>query len=238
MASIRPGEEPLVAESASELSIEVWSDLSCPFCYLGKATLDLALAEFAGREAVRITHRAFQLDPDQAVEVPGDNYDFLAAKFGVSRDQAKGITDQVAERAAGVGLAYNMRDLVVTSTRAAHRLSQLALDSGRQHEVMELLFRAHFCEARHIGRVETLVEIAEAAGLDPETARAAVLGDEFEARIDADLALAGDLGIRGVPFFVLDGRLAISGAQESGTFRTALDRAWASITSVDAAAAG
>ncbi|WP_309113239.1 DsbA family oxidoreductase [Saccharothrix sp.] len=204
------------------MRVEIWSDLVCPWCYIGTARFEQALAGFAHRDEVEVVHRSFELDPGRrhTESVPS----VLAAKYG---PRAAGMDDQVAELARGEGLAYRT-DREVGSTLDAHRLLHLARERGVQHEVLQRMFEAHFGAARSLFTRDDLVEVAVEAGLDGADVRRVL--DDPDAYLDAvraDEREASRLGANGVPFFVLDGRYGVSGAQPVELFANALETAWA-----------
>jgi predicted DsbA family dithiol-disulfide isomerase len=205
--------------------VEIWSDIVCPWCYIGKRRFDEALAAFPGRDRVEVRFRSFELDPGRAPET-GETLDrMLAGKYGVSLDQARAMNDRVTRLAADVGIAFNLDIARPGNTFDAHRLSQLAHEQGLGTQVMERFQAGYFCEGAAVGDPKVLAELATAAGLDPETVRATLAGDGFAQEVREDEALASLLGIRGVPFFVLDRRLGVSGAQEVPVLVQALTQA-------------
>lgn len=209
------------------LGIDVWLDVMCPFCYIGDTELVRALEQFPHRDAVTIRYHSYQLMPELPHDHPVDLNELLASRRGVSPAQAAAMNNGIAERGKSLGLEYRF-DLVHTiNTRTAHRLIQHAGDAGRQHELVQRLFRAYFTDGLNIADPDTLAGLAVEVGLDREAALAALEDAELDRRIDEDIAQAAQLGIRGVPFFVLDGRYGVSGAQQVDAFQQALDQAWA-----------
>ncbi|MEU7529341.1 DsbA family oxidoreductase [Saccharothrix sp. NPDC042600] len=204
------------------MRVEIWSDLVCPWCYIGTARFERALAGFAHRDDVEVVHRSFELDPGRAHTEPVPA--MLTAKYG---PRAAGMDDQVAELARGEGLAYRT-DREVGGTLDAHRLLHLARERGVQHEVLRRMFEAHFGEARSLFTPEALVEVAVEAGLAADEVKR-VLADSgaYLDAVRADQREASRLGANGVPFFVLDGRYGVSGAQPEELFAKALTTAWA-----------
>lgn len=197
------------------LRIDVWSDLACPWCYIGKRRLDAALAQAALPAGVEITWRAFELDPS-APAVRDDGLtpaQRLAAKYRRSEAEAEAMIANVTRIAAGDGLTFAIERSRSGNTFDAHRVVKLAAAHGRATEAKERLFRAHFTEGRALGDRAALGELAGELGLDAAEVDAALTGDRFAAEVRADQRLARELGISGVPFFVFDQRLAVSGAQ-------------------------
>lgn len=208
------------------MRVEIWSDVVCPWCYVGKRQFEKALQGFEHRDQVEVVHRSFQLDPSFPHGETVDVADMLADKYGMSREQAVQMNQQMEERAAGVGLEYHLKDSRAGNTADAHRLVHLAAKHGLQDELVEALFKAHFTDRRSVFDHDSLVKIAEEAGLDAPAARETLSSSTFAAEVANDQREARDLGATGVPFFVIDRRYGISGAQPPETFAQALTRAW------------
>ncbi|MFE9422707.1 DsbA family oxidoreductase [Kitasatospora sp. NPDC006697] len=214
------------------MRVEVWGDINCPWCYIGKARFEQALAGFEHREDVEVVHRSFELDP-RAPREARPVLPLLAAKYGLSPEQAEAAEGRIAENARGEGLPYLSDGRDAANSFDMHRLLHFAKDQGRQAELLDALYRANFADERSAFAAGRLIELAVEAGLDGEAA-AAVLADP-EAYADAvreDEATASAMGATGVPFFVLDRRLGVSGAQPVETFARALEQAWESRTPV------
>jgi predicted DsbA family dithiol-disulfide isomerase len=209
------------------MQLEIWSDVVCPWCYLGRRHLELALEVFAHRGEVEVTYRSFELDPAAPPGVTTPTVERLASKYGMTVAQAHDAQRQMEQRAAQRGLTFRMDALRSGSTRDAHRLLQLAKARGRQAELAECLHRAYFTEQRSVFDHAALADLAADAGLDRDEALAMLAGDEYACDVDADEALARSLGVTGVPFFVFDRRYAVSGAQPPEVLTQALERAWA-----------
>jgi len=202
------------------IKVDIWSDIACPWCFIGKRKFEAAVA--ASGIPVEVEYHSFELSPDTPVEFDGHHEEFLAAKMGVSPEQAKAMGERVTGIAASVGLAYDYDKLQTTNTVLGHQAIHYAKAHGRQLEMKERLLKAYFEEGRHVGRIPELADLAAEIGFDREdVVRALTAGDYLDA-VHADVALAGELGIRGVPFFVLDGKYGVSGAQESTTFENVL----------------
>jgi predicted DsbA family dithiol-disulfide isomerase len=206
--------------------VEIWSDVICPWCYIGKRQFEHALQDFEHRDKVEVVHRSFQLDPTFPHGETVDVADMLADKYGMPREQAVEMNRQMEERAAGVGLEYHLKDGKAGNTSAAHRLVHLAAKHNLQDELVEALFKAHFTDRRSVFDHDTLTKIAEETGLDATAARETLSSGTFAAEVEADQREARDLGATGVPFFVIDRRYGISGAQPPEAFTQALTRAW------------
>ncbi|MBB5953695.1 putative DsbA family dithiol-disulfide isomerase [Saccharothrix tamanrassetensis] len=206
------------------MRVEIWSDLVCPWCYIGTTRFERALDGFDHRDRVRVVHRSFELDPTREPGRTEPVPKMLTDKFG---PRGAGMDDQVARLARGEGLAYRT-DREVGSTLDAHRLLHLAQDHGLQHRLQKTLFEAHFGAGASLFTPEALLEITDRAGLDHAEARRVLeTPDAYLDAVRADEREAARLGATGVPFFVIDGRHGISGAQPLETFTRALHTAWA-----------
>jgi predicted DsbA family dithiol-disulfide isomerase len=209
------------------MKVEIWSDLLCPFCYIGKRKFERALERFAHRDEVAVAWRSFELMPDAPRESGRDMHDLLAAKLGGDRARAVAMNRHVTGEAAAMGLRYDLDRAHPTNSFDAHRFIHLAAAHGLQDAAEERLFAAHFTEARHIGRHATLKALAAEIGLDEREVADMLAGDAYAAEVRAEEAEGRALGLTGVPFFVIDRTYAISGAQPSDHFLEALRRAWA-----------
>jgi len=208
------------------LQVEVWSDVVCPWCYIGKRRLEAAVDRF--EHPVEVTWRSFQLDPSAPAE-GGDMATALGRKYGGGREAALAMMAQVSSVAAGDGLEYHLDRTTLTNTRDAHRLLHLAHEIGGaelQGAVKERLMRAYFTEALVVGDRDVLERLAADAGLPAERVREVLTSSEFDADVDRDQREAAALGATGVPFFVIDRRYGVSGAQPVELFEQALRQAW------------
>ncbi|SMC71162.1 Predicted dithiol-disulfide isomerase, DsbA family [Kibdelosporangium aridum] len=201
--------------------MEIWSDVICPWCYIGKARFEQALADFEHRDQVEVVYRSFELDPSRAGVEPVE--DMLAARYG---QQASEMEKQVAALAQGEGLGYRT-DREVGNTFDLHRVLLLARDKGLDHEMLTALFEANFAQARPIFTVDTVVDVAVGVGLDKADVLR-VLEDKtaYADDVRAEEREAAQLGARGVPFFVLDRKVGVSGGQPTEVFARALRQAW------------
>ncbi|MFB7195896.1 MULTISPECIES: DsbA family oxidoreductase [unclassified Streptomyces] len=211
------------------MRVEIWSDIACPWCYVGKARFEKALAAFPHRDGVEVVHRSFELDPTRAKGDSGLVIPMLAQKYGMTEDQAQAAERNLGENAASEGLAYLTEGRDHGNTFDMHRLLHLAKERGRQDELIGLLYRANFAEERSVfaDADEYLIGLAAEAGLDADEARA-VLADpaRYADDVRADEREAAELGANGVPFFVLDRKYGVSGAQPAEVFAQALEQAW------------
>lgn len=208
------------------MRVEIWGDINCPWCYIGKARFEKALAEFPHRGEVEVVHRSFELDP-QASGEPRPVLPAIAAKYGISVDQARQAEERIASHAHGEGLPYRGAERDVANSFDMHRLLHLAEEQGRQERLLDLLYRENFDGETSPFAPGRLLAIAVEAGLDEDRA-AAVLADPtaYAEAVREDEATAAALGATGVPFYVFDRRLGVSGAQPPAAFAAALEQAW------------
>ena len=212
------------------VKIDIWSDVACPWCYIGTRTFEEG-ARRAG-VPVEVEYHSFELSPDTPVDFAGSTTEYLAERKGLQADQVAAMLQHVTGIAATVGLHYDFDRVVHTNTVLAHELLHAAKAQGRQLETVEALFRAYFEQGRHLGRVDELVAIAAEAGLETDAARSALESHEYLGAVHADQAQAVAYGIQGVPFFVIDGRYGVSGAQDPDVFASALSQVAAERESV------
>lgn len=210
------------------MDIDIWSDIVCPFCYIGKRHLELALADFPHAADVTITWHSFELDPETKAEPGAHVVDMVAAKYGISREQAEAQHEQMAAQANAVGLDFNWRTAIPGNTFDAHRLIHLAAGHGLADAAEERFKKAYFSEGVNVEDHSELRRLAVEIGLEPADVDRVLDSDEFAAEVRADEQRASTLGVRGVPFFVIDNKYGISGAQPVEAFAQALDRIWQS----------
>lgn len=208
------------------MKVEIWSDIACPWCYIGRRRFEAALKQFPHRQDVQIIWRSFQLDPHAPREYQGSSSEMLMEKKGISRAQADAMHAQVTEIAAQEGLTYRFDIARPGNSFDAHRLLHFALHHQRQNELKERIQKAYFTEGMSFADAETLVKLAAEVGLDAQTAREVVEGNAYTNEVNADILRAQMLGIQGVPFFLFDEKYAVSGAQPAALFTTALERTW------------
>jgi len=220
------------------VNVEIWSDIACPWCAVGKRRFERALADFEHRDEVTVIFRSFELDPGAPAAREGSTAENLAKKYGTSLEQAKAMNERMTETAAQDGLEFRFDLARGGNTFDAHRLLHLAHAKGVQDAVLERLYRAHFTEQQSVFDTDALVKLAAEAGLDADEARAVLESNRYADRVEADVAEAQQLGARGVPFFVIDGKFGVSGAQAPELFAQALARAWEQRAPVQLAAAG
>lgn len=208
------------------MQVEIWSDVVCPWCYIGKRRFEAALADFKHREQIKIVWKSFELDPN-APRTSEDTLDqMLAKKYGMSEEKAAAANARVTSLAAQEGLDYHLEQAHPGNTFDAHRLIHFAASQGLQGEMKERLMRAYFSEGQPIGELETLVKLGVEVGLDAGKTRIVLASETYADEVAADEKEARSLGISGVPFFVIDEKYGISGAQPTELFQQALEQAW------------
>lgn len=205
------------------ISVHVWSDVACPWCFIGKRRFEKGATAFDGD--VTVEYHSFELAPDTPVDFEGSEIDFLAKHKRMPEAQVVELIDHVTEVAAGEGLAYDFDSLKHTKTLKAHELLHFAKSEGRQHEMAERLFSAYFEQGRHVGRTSELVELAVEVGLNADDAKGALTTGRYADAVASDIAQARAYGITGVPFYVIDDRFGVSGAQSPEIFASALSQA-------------
>jgi len=214
-------------QAADRLVVDVWSDVMCPFCYMGDALLGQALEKFPHASGVEVRYHSFLLMPQLSDgDAPVNAAELLSAHHGLPLEQARAMNEQVTERARQVGLDYHFERTQAVSTRTAHQLSHFAATQGKQHEMIQRLFQAYFTDGLNLADHEVLAGLAADVGLDRDAALAALTSGEFADGVAADLEQARQYGIQGVPFFVFAGKYAVSGAQPVEAFLQALDTSW------------
>lgn len=200
------------------MKIEIWSDIMCPFCYIGKRQLETALKEFPENE-FEIEWKSFQLDPSITPQPGKDVYTYLAERKGMTVEQSKEMHKGVTERAKSVGLDYNFDKAVISNSFTAHRIIQLAKTKKLGDEIEEIFFKAYFTEGRDLNDGPTLIELAEKAGLERNEILDVLQSDDlFIKEVQSDINEAQQIGVQGVPFFVFDRKYAVSGAQPVEAF--------------------
>jgi predicted DsbA family dithiol-disulfide isomerase len=222
-------------DDGRRMTVEIWSDVMCPFCYIGKRRFEKALAELPRKDRVDVIWKSFQLDPGIRAAKGRSVNEYLAERKGWSPEEARAANARVTRMAEGEGLRYDFDKAVVANSFDAHRLVQLGKSKGVGDAVEENLFRAYFTEGRDISDPATLAELGTRSGLEAGEVRAMLADGGFRQDVERDLLEARQIGVMGVPFFVLDRRYALSGAQESGTFLRILQRTWDEKGPADAA---
>lgn len=211
---------------SQKMTVEIWSDIMCPFCYIGKRKFEHALAEFPNKENIEIVWKSFQLSPDLK-PMPGKNINqYLSEHKGIPLAHAEQMNKQVTAMAQQVGLTYNFDKSVIANSFDAHRFSHLALQHGVQDAAEEKLFSAYFTEGKDMSDHDVLVEIGREIGLDETLVRATLSSKQYAEAVHHDIEEAEQIGVRGVPFFVFDRQYAVSGAQDTSVFTSTLERAF------------
>jgi predicted DsbA family dithiol-disulfide isomerase len=218
-----PGSELVVVGVSTPIKVDIWSDVQCPWCYIGKRKFEEGAREFG--EDVEIEYHSFELAPDTPVDFDGTPVDFLSQSKGIPLDQVNPMLERVTSIAASVGLDYHYDIVKQTNTVKAHELLHFAKSRGLQLEMKERLLKAYFVEGAHVGRIADLADLAVEVGLDRSEVVTALESGEFVPAVKADVAQAQAYGIQGVPFFVIDEKYGISGAQDAAAFRAALEQA-------------
>lgn len=223
--------------SAQSIKIDIWSDVACPWCYVGKRKLETGIAAFQASQPgvdVEVEYHSYLLNADMPVDYEGNQTDYLAEHKGMPREQVIEMTARLTGIAADVGLNYDVANMKMTNTVKAHQLLHYAKSKGKQLEMKERVLAAHFVEAKHVGRVADLADLAAEVGLDRDDVLRSLEANEFQEAFEADVAQAREFGITGVPFFVVDMKYGISGAQDPTAFTGALETVLAERTAAKA----
>lgn len=202
------------------IKVDIWSDVQCPWCYIGKRKFEAGAERFGGK--VEVEYHSYELAPDTPVDFEGTPIDYLSQRKGMPIAQVEQMLERVTGIAASVGLDYHYENVHQTNTVKAHELIHYAKARGRQLDMKERLLKAYFVDGRHVGRIEDLADLAAEIGFDRDDVVRALEANEYLADVKADVAQASEYGIQGVPFFVIDGKYGVSGAQEAETFANVL----------------
>lgn len=208
------------------MKVEIWSDIMCPFCYIGKRRFERALEQFPHSEQIRIAWKSFQLNPDMQTDPEASINEYLAKVKGCSLEQARQMNRHVTEMAADEGLQYNFDRAVVANSFRAHQLIQHAGTEGKSDQAEEALFRAYFTEGKNIDDFETLIETGSGLGFNASRLRELLENEAYAEAVNRDIEEARQMQIHGVPFFLFNRRYAVSGAQSSELFLNALNKSW------------
>ncbi|MCX2740818.1 DsbA family oxidoreductase [Pontibacter anaerobius] len=210
----------------AKMKIEIWSDIVCPFCYIGKRKFETALEQFSYRDDVEVVWHSYQMFPDYKQQTGADFYETVGRLKGISRTRSEQMHNQIAQYAEEVGLDYNFEKILLPNTFDAHRFSLYAKTKGLQNEAEEKLFYAYFTEGRNIGDIEVLVQLGKELGLNGDEVNEALSSKQFATEVRDDIAEAQRIGVSGVPFFLINGKLAVAGAQDPQAFLDIIVRAW------------
>ncbi|MGL4740027.1 MAG: DsbA family oxidoreductase [Sarcina sp.] len=200
------------------MKIEIWSDFVCPYCYIGKKRLELAIEQFADKENIELIFRSFELDPNAEKSYPDSIDEHIAEKYNMSIEEAKSINNNIIEQAKEVGLNYNFKDLIRTNTFDAHRLAQYAKEEGKSTQMSERIFKAYFVESLNISDYETLIKLAKEVGLDTSKVSEVLKSDMYSKEVRNDENTAASKAVNGVPYFIFDEKFVVSGAQPPSVF--------------------
>ncbi|MDB5023752.1 MAG: DSBA-like thioredoxin domain protein [Mucilaginibacter sp.] len=209
------------------MKIEIWSDVMCPFCYIGKRRFEDALQQFAHKDEVEVEWKSFQLNPNMKTDPSLNISQYLADAKGWNLDYARQMNDHVTEMAAQVGLTYDFDKAVVANSFNAHRLSHLAKKQGLGDAAEEALFKAYFSQGKNIDDLDTLIDLGVSIGLNADEIKQTLNGDTFADAVKHDITEAQHLGIQGVPFFVMNNKYGVSGAQTVAVFSETLEKSFA-----------
>ena len=210
----------------NKLKIQIWSDIMCPYCYIGKRRIEGALEQFEHKDAVEIEWKSFQLDSSFVASDDDDMVEHLAAKYQKDKQWAQEMMDSMTQNAKNSGLDFHFEKAVMANSFNAHRLLHLAKKHNQSDELEELLFKAYLSEGKNINNLLTLSKLGLEAGLDITEIEAVLQSDAYAEEVKADILKAQSIGVQGVPFFVFDNKYAVSGAQHVETFVKTLEKVW------------
>lgn len=208
------------------MKVDIWSDVMCPFCYIGKRHFEDAVRQFAHGDSIEVVWHSFQLDPDTKTQTGKDVYSYLAERKGQSVEWSRQAHKQVTDMAARAGLQYNFDKAVVANSFDAHRVVQFAKTYGKGDAMEEQLFKGYFTEGKNIADHKVLAEMAAEIGIQEQAVMDVLNSDAYSAEVRGDVETAARIGINGVPFFVINNKYGVSGAQPATTFVQALGQAW------------
>ncbi|ASN07187.1 DsbA family oxidoreductase [Virgibacillus necropolis] len=208
------------------MKIDVYSDFGCPFCYIGKRRLELALEQFSNKDKVTITYKSYELDPNAETNPDKTIHELLAGKYGMSVEKAKQSNENLANQAAELGLTYRFDTMQPTNTFDAHRLAKYAEKQGKGKEMTERLLQAYFTDSLHIGDYETLTKLAVEVELDSAAVLDVLESTDYAKAVRGDEQEAQQVGVQGVPFFVFNEKYAVSGAQPPDVFSEVIEKVW------------
>lgn len=211
------------------MQVNIWSDIRCPFCYIGKRKFEAALEKFPHKDKVEVIWRSFELDPNLITRKDISMYDYFAELKGMTREHAVQMNNQVSQVAKEVGLDFNIEQSVVANSFDGHRLIQLAKAHGLGSEAEEALFKAHFTDGENIDDQKVLINIGRSIGLDESEINQMYASEAYSAEVREDQKLAQSIGVRGVPFFVFNDKYAVSGAQSPESFLEVLEKAFSEL---------
>ena len=206
------------------MKVEIWSDIFCPFCYIGKRRFENALKNFSDKDDVEVIYRSFELNPDAPKVNNNSIHEAIAAKYGMSVEEAKLNNDGIVRQAASLGLEYNFDTLILTNSLDAHRLIHFAKDFNKMQEMTEALFKAYFTDSKNISDIDALGDIANGIGLNKEEAIRFLNSDKYKNEVREDEVLARKYSITSVPTFIFNDKFKVTGAQPEDVFLLALNK--------------
>ena len=209
----------------NKVKVEIWSDIMCPFCYIGKRKFETALSQFSHAAQVEIVWKSFLLSPDMKTAPEKNIHQFLAEHKDISIEQARKFNDQITISARQHGLVYNFDKTIPANSFNAHRFSHLAKQHGLQDKAEEILFKAYFTDGKNMDDIPTLIELGTEIGLDADEVKTALESNSYADEVRQDIYQARQIGVRGVPFFLFNNKLAVTGAQDSSVFLGTLEKA-------------
>lgn len=210
----------------NKLKIQIWSDIMCPFCYIGKRRMEEALQLFEHKEAVEIEWKSFQLDAGFIASADDNMVEHLAEKYRKDYDWAQNMLDNMTQNAKTAGLDFHFEKAVLANSLNAHRLLHLAKKHNLANDLKELLFKAYLTDGKNVNNLNTLAELGLEVGLEVEEIKKVLYSDEYANEVRQDIKEANSIGVQGVPFFVFDNKYAISGAQPAVAFLQTLEKVW------------
>lgn len=216
-----------------KMTVDIWSDIRCPFCFIGKRKFDKALEKFTNADQIEVRWHSFQLDPDLVTEPERNPYEYLAARKGISVDEAKKLHQYVAEAAKEIGLQFNLDHSKVANSFRGHLLLQLAGEKNLANEMEEALFQAQFIDEKNIDDPKVLMEAGKSVGLQEDEILTALSSEEMSYKVNSDLQMARNLGINSVPFFIFNDKYAVSGAQPPELFVEVLEKSFGEFSEND-----
>lgn len=208
------------------MQVKIWSDVRCPFCYIGKKKFEAALEKFPQKDQIEVVWKSFQLDPTLKTDTSLSTLDYFIKTKGVSEEQARQMFSGATQMAKESGINFNLEESIPANSFMAHRLIQLAKSKSLGNQIEEALFKAHFEEAKNIDNIKVLLQVATSIGMNAEEAETMLEADDFAYEVRQDEMEGRNIGVRGVPFFVFDDKYAVSGAQSSEVFLQNLEKSW------------
>lgn len=210
----------------NKLKVQIWSDIMCPYCYIGKRRIEEALAQFSHKEAVEIEWKSFQLDANFVASADDNMAEHLAEKYRKDKEWAQEMMDSMTQNAKNSGLDFHFEKAIMANSFNAHRLLHLAKKNKVSNELEELLFKAYLTDGKNINDLATLAQLGQQVGLDGKEIEAVLHSDAYAKEVKEDILMAQNIGVQGVPFFVFDNKYAVSGAQHVETFVKTLEKVW------------